>query len=34
MMPNKTELITAVILMAIILIGNMGGLWLAGAIWG
>ena len=33
-MPNRTEIITAVILMAIILIGNMGGLWLAGVIWG
>ena len=28
------NLLTAVILMAIILIGNMGGLWLAGVIWG
>ena len=33
-MPNRTEIITALILIAIILIGNMGGLWLAGAIWG
>ena len=34
LMPNRTEIITALILIAIILIGNMGGLWLAGAIWG
>ena len=33
MMPNRTEIITALILIAIILIGNMGGLWMAGALW-
>ena len=33
MMPNRTEIITALILKAIILIGNMGGLWVAGALW-
>ena len=33
MMPNRTEIITALILIAIILIGNMGGLWMAGVIW-
>ena len=32
MMPNRTEVITALILMAIIVIGNMGGLWLAGSL--
>ena len=30
-MPNRRELITALILMAIIVMGNMGGLWLAGS---
>ena len=33
MMPDRTEIITALILIAIILIGNMGGLWMAGVIW-
>ena len=33
MMPNRTEVITALILIAIIVIGNLGGLWMAGAIW-
>jgi len=30
-MPNRREIITALILMAIIVMGNMGGLWLAGS---
>ena len=33
MMPNRTEVITALILIAIIVIGNLGGLWMAGALW-
>ena len=30
-MPNRREIMTALILMAIIVMGNMGGLWLAGS---
>ena len=29
MTPNRTEVMTALILIAVIIIGNLGGIWLA-----
>ena len=34
MTPNRREVIVAVILIAVIIVGNLGGLWLAEVAWG